>query len=178
MESCSLSVNGSDAERALAQEPRVETTRQRGHDTLSREETSSHMPHDLPPPPPLPPGTTVAGRFTVEHQAGRGGVGSIFRATDSLSGQPVALKLLHADCPEALQRFAREAQVLPLCATRALSPTLRTALLIQERWPQAAVVLTTGRGKLDQHLPVGEAMDRAGQLLRQMPSLPPDLEPG
>ena len=33
----------------------------------------------------------------------------------------------------------------------------RCAMFIQERWPQAAVVLTTGRGRLDQHLPVGEA---------------------
>jgi tetratricopeptide (TPR) repeat protein len=44
----------------------------------------------------------------------------------------------------------------------------RCALLVQERWPRAAVVLTTGRGRLDQRLPVGEVMDRAGQLLRQV----------
>jgi tetratricopeptide (TPR) repeat protein len=50
----------------------------------------------------------------------------------------------------------------------------RCALFLQERWPQAAVVLTTGRGRFDQQLPVGEAMDRAGLLLRQLPPLPPD----
>jgi hypothetical protein len=50
----------------------------------------------------------------------------------------------------------------------------RCALLIQERWPEAAVVLTTGRGTLDPYQPVGEAMDRAGQLLRQLESLTPD----
>jgi tetratricopeptide (TPR) repeat protein len=44
----------------------------------------------------------------------------------------------------------------------------RCALILQERWPEAAVVLTTGRGRLDHHFPVGEAMDRAGQLLRQV----------
>jgi tetratricopeptide (TPR) repeat protein len=48
----------------------------------------------------------------------------------------------------------------------------RCALILQERWPEAAVVLTTGRGRLDHHFPVGEAMDRAGQLLRQVEMLP------
>ncbi|WP_257448889.1 serine/threonine-protein kinase [Archangium lipolyticum] len=51
----------------------------------------------------------------------------------------------------------------------------RCALAVQERWPEAAVVLTTGRGRLDQHIPVGEAMDRAGQLLRQLEQLPASL---
>ena len=39
------------------------------------------------------------------------------------------------------------------------------------------MVLTTGRGSLDSHLPVGEAMDRAGQLLRQLESLPDSSSP-
>jgi hypothetical protein len=62
-------------------------------------------------------------------------------------------------------------------ATDPATLAARCALFLQERWPQAAVVLTTGRGRLDQHLPVGEAMDRAGQLLRQHPPLPPDSTP-
>ena len=48
----------------------------------------------------------------------------------------------------------------------------RCALLCKERWPEAAMVLTTGRSTLHQHLPVGEAMDRAGQLLRQLEAFP------
>jgi len=48
----------------------------------------------------------------------------------------------------------------------------RCALMLKERWPEAAVVLSTGRGTLSQHLPVGEAMDRAGQLLLQLEQLP------
>jgi hypothetical protein len=59
-------------------------------------------------------------------------------------------------------------------ATDPATLAARCALLIQERWPGATVVLTTGRGRLDQHLPVGEAMDRAGQLLRQSELLPGD----
>jgi len=59
-------------------------------------------------------------------------------------------------------------------ATDPATLAARCALLIQERWPEAAVVLTTGRGQLDLHLPIGEAMDRAGQLLRHVESLPAD----
>ena len=59
-------------------------------------------------------------------------------------------------------------------ATDPATLAARCALLIQERWPDASVVLTTGRGMLAPHLPVGEAMDRAGQLLRHLESMPGD----
>jgi hypothetical protein len=48
----------------------------------------------------------------------------------------------------------------------------RCALTFKERWPEAAVVLATGLGVVNQRLPVGEAMDRAGRLLRQLERLP------
>jgi hypothetical protein len=60
----------------------------------------------------LPAGTVLASRFTLEALVGSGGMGSIYRARDGLSGQHVALKLLHADTAEALQRFSREATFL------------------------------------------------------------------
>jgi tetratricopeptide (TPR) repeat protein len=47
----------------------------------------------------------------------------------------------------------------------------RCALSIKERWPQMSVVLSTGRGLLGSQQPVGEVMDRAGQLLRQCEQL-------
>ncbi len=74
---------------------------------------------DSPPPQPLPPappalqvGTVVASRFTLEALVGRGGMGTVYRALDSRSGQLVALKLLHTDSADALRRFSREAHVL------------------------------------------------------------------
>ncbi|HLL01700.1 MAG TPA: protein kinase [Myxococcaceae bacterium] len=62
---------------------------------------------------PLAVGTVVAGRFTLHHPAGQGGMGVVYRAHDAVSGRTVALKLLHAHpSPEALSRFVREAEVL------------------------------------------------------------------
>jgi serine/threonine protein kinase len=61
----------------------------------------------------LPPGTRIADRFTVEALAGHGGMGAVYRAVDALSGQHVALKLLHAvTSPEVAYRFNREAVLL------------------------------------------------------------------
>ncbi|HYO64452.1 MAG TPA: serine/threonine-protein kinase, partial [Archangium sp.] len=58
-------------------------------------------------------GTVVAGRFTLEAEAGRGGMGTVYRAIDASTGRPVALKLLHSVAsPQAAMRFNREAVLL------------------------------------------------------------------
>jgi len=58
------------------------------------------------------PGDVVDGRFTLEAEIARGGMGRLLRATDGHTGRPVALKLIATDDPSAEDRFAREAQVL------------------------------------------------------------------
>jgi hypothetical protein len=56
-----------------------------------------------------------------------------------------------------------------LCAaTDQAALSVRCALLIKERWPEAIVALATGRGVLHEHLPSGEAIDRAGRLLQTL----------
>ncbi len=56
--------------------------------------------------------TRVAGRFTLEAEAGSGGMGTVYRGRDERTGQPVAVKLLRgASAPDA-ERFARESAVL------------------------------------------------------------------
>ena len=60
------------------------------------------------------PGTVVDGRFKIEREIGRGGVGAVFEARDS-RGQRVALKVLLPEWRNqeaVLERFAREARVL------------------------------------------------------------------
>lgn len=56
-------------------------------------------------------GSVIGGRFEVQSLAGSGGMGSVYRAVDRVSGQVVALKLLAQSSPHRA-RFRREAEVL------------------------------------------------------------------
>ncbi|HMI90519.1 MAG TPA: serine/threonine-protein kinase, partial [Polyangiales bacterium] len=64
--------------------------------------------------PGLPqPGDVVAGKYRVERALGAGGMGAVYRATHTVSGQAVALKWLRpklAAEPRAALRLIREAQ--------------------------------------------------------------------
>ncbi len=63
---------------------------------------------------PLTPGDRL-GRYDVTALIGEGGMGQVYRATDSQLGRDVALKVLPdavAADPDRLARFQREAQVL------------------------------------------------------------------
>ncbi len=59
-------------------------------------------------------GELVGQRFIIEQLAGSGGMGTVYRARDQLSGDRVALKVMHKLGAPAEQehRFLREAQVL------------------------------------------------------------------
>ncbi len=57
-------------------------------------------------------GAVVGHRFEVEGLARAGGMGSVFRARDRVSGEWVALKIAHPEAMQHAERFAREATVL------------------------------------------------------------------
>jgi len=62
---------------------------------------------------PLTPALTQLGRYVVTGQLGRGGMGIVYEAEDTLLKRKVAIKLLPGEVsanPEALARFLREAQ--------------------------------------------------------------------
>jgi hypothetical protein len=52
------------------------------------------------------------GRFELEQPIGTGGMGTVFRARDSLSGQTVAVKIISDGQGHLAERFAREVKVL------------------------------------------------------------------
>ncbi|HWL87551.1 MAG TPA: protein kinase, partial [Polyangiaceae bacterium] len=53
-----------------------------------------------------------AGRFLIEKEAGRGGMGIVYRAFDRVGERAVALKVLRKTEPSAVRRFAAEAEAL------------------------------------------------------------------
>jgi len=56
----------------------------------------------------------LAGRYRLERRLRRGGMGTVYEATDDALGRRVAVKLIREDMvgkPDAAQRFRREAQV-------------------------------------------------------------------
>ncbi|HEY2408331.1 MAG TPA: protein kinase, partial [Polyangiaceae bacterium] len=69
---------------------------------------------------PVGPGATIAGRWQITRELGRGGTGAVFEARDA-SGEAVAIKVLlpvwrHNE--EVVERFAREARILMSLKTR------------------------------------------------------------
>ncbi len=57
-------------------------------------------------------GSVLDGRFALEAEHKRGGMGTVWRASDLRTHQPVAVKILHVTAAELAQRFAREATLL------------------------------------------------------------------
>ena len=59
----------------------------------------------------LSPGTIFAERYTIEGILGQGGMGVVYRAKDSASGETIALKLIHPNKisgEKALQRLIED----------------------------------------------------------------------
>src|SRR3990172_8769086 len=58
---------------------------------------------------------TLHNRYTVTGRLGSGAMGTVYRATDSLAGKEVAVKVIARDLtfdPEMLERFRREGEAL------------------------------------------------------------------
>jgi hypothetical protein len=60
---------------------------------------------------PFARGEVIAVRFVIDHLAGSGGMGAVYRATDRSTGEPAAVKVMKGGGSDRA-RFAQEAQVL------------------------------------------------------------------
>ena len=58
------------------------------------------------------PGEQLGDRFEIEQAIGSGGMGTVFRARDPLSGKPVAVKVISGEQSHLTERFTREVKVL------------------------------------------------------------------
>jgi tetratricopeptide (TPR) repeat protein/tRNA A-37 threonylcarbamoyl transferase component Bud32 len=77
---------------------------------------STGLEAPAPAPPPVADGLPAqVGRYHIEGELGRGGMGIVLRAQDSAFHRTLAIKMLreaHPDQPQQKQRFLEEAQVL------------------------------------------------------------------
>ncbi len=57
--------------------------------------------------------SSLAERYTIEHEVGRGGMATVYLAQDLRHHRPVALKVLHPELAMSLgsERFLREIQI-------------------------------------------------------------------
>ena len=64
----------------------------------------------------------VAGRFRIECEIGKGGMGTVYRASHLGLQRSVAVKIIKSEFagdPDVADRFMREARTIPGCVTRA-----------------------------------------------------------
>src|SRR5690348_5472315 len=62
--------------------------------------------------PPVRPGERLDDRFEIEQPIGSGGMGTVFRARDPISGEAVAVKVISNEQSHVTERFAREIKML------------------------------------------------------------------
>jgi serine/threonine protein kinase len=102
--------------------------------------------------------SAVAGRYTLEGELGRGGMGIVFLGRDVALDRPVALKLLPpylAAQPEIRGRFLQEARVV----ARLSHPNIVTVFAAEEHGDLVFFVMAYVRGET-----VTQRVERAGPL--------------
>ncbi|MFN0134683.1 MAG: protein kinase domain-containing protein [Phycisphaerae bacterium] len=92
-------------------------------------------------------GAARVGRYELQGEVGRGGVGVVYRTRDPDLGRDVALKVLrkeHADNPGMLQRFVEEAQIAGQLQHPGVLPVYQLGLTA-DRQPFFTMKLVQGR---------------------------------
>jgi len=135
----------------------------------------------------LTPGTRL-GPYEVTAQIGVGGMGEVYRATDTNLKRPVAIKVLPASVAadaERLARFQREAEVLAslnhpnIAAIYGLERSGPATALVMElvEGPTLADRITRGAIPLDEALPVAKQIAEALEAAHEQGIIHRDLKP-
>ena len=130
----------------------------------------------LPPEPSLTPGEQRL--LCVVLAGSKGHLEPTFSAGQSAAGASLRhVRAAVARCDARLECLADGSVIATLTggqsATDQVAQAARCALAIRAHWPDLPVVLATGRGVMAGRLPVGEAIDRAVELMGAAPRLHP-----
>ena len=136
---------------------------------------------------PLSPGARL-GHYDVTALIGEGGMGQVYRATDTQLGRDVALKIppdAFAVDPDRLARFQREAQVLAslnhpgIAAIYGIEKSDDTQALVLElvEGPTLADRIATGPIPLDEALPIAKQIAEALEAAHEAGVIHRDLKP-
>ncbi|HRG97775.1 MAG TPA: protein kinase [Polyangiaceae bacterium] len=113
--------------------------------------------------------STLGGRFVVEREVGRGGVGIVYRALDRITGHTVALKVIAIAGVDASEeaRFAREGRLLAGLSAPGIVKVIAFGQL-DEGQPYVAMEWLQGEDiaqrQLRQRVTITEALDVAAQV--------------
>ena len=128
------------------------------------------------------------GHYDVTALIGEGGMGQVYRATDSQLGRDVALKILpdaFAADPDRLARFQREAQVLAslnhpnIAQIHGIEKSEDTQALVLElvEGPTLADRIAKGPIPLDEALPIAKQIAEALEAAHEAGVIHRDLKP-
>ena len=128
------------------------------------------------------------GHYDVTALIGEGGMGQVYRATDTQLGRDVALKILpdaFAADPDRLARFQREAQVLAslnhpgIAAIYGIETSDETQALVLElvEGPTLADRIANGPIPLDEALPIAKQIAEALEAAHEAGVIHRDLKP-
>ena len=136
---------------------------------------------------PLTPGTRL-GPYEITAQIGVGGMGEVYRATDTNLGREVAIKVLpdaFAQDAERLARFEREAKTLAslshpnIAIIHGLEKTERVRALVMElvEGPTLADRIAQGPVAIDEALPIARQIAEALEAAHEQGIIHRDLKP-